>query len=227
MSVAEKLRQNPLFAGAGEEAIREVARVAVAYQYAPGEVLLTQDRGGELLHLLTSGAVRISRLGSGQLERTVSELYAPDLVGETALLLGGERSATVTATMPTTTLALHRPHLEVIARRDPTLLWNLASILAQRVCDLNDELIAAGHSTDAALVHVVSGLYAQRLKAGLADAHILPLGYAELMERMATSRETVSRSLKRFQTRGLLSMNDGRLHLLQPNALVAFDPEGD
>ncbi|WP_261664031.1 Crp/Fnr family transcriptional regulator [Deinococcus sp. Marseille-Q6407] len=219
------LRENPLFCGATEEALREAGRVAVPYHFEEGEVLLFQDRDGELLHLLTSGAVRISRLGTGQLERTVSELYAPNLVGESALLLGGERNATVTATLPSDTLALHRPHLEMIARRDPTLLWNLARILAGRVRDLNDELIASGHSTDAALAHVLRGLYAQRVQAGIPDAQALPLTHADLMVRLSASRETVSRVLRRFQKQGLIRVADGRLYLLRPEVLDGYDPE--
>lgn len=226
MNPQEQLRGNPLFDGVQEETIREAGRVAVPYRFEEGEVLLFQDRDGELLHLLTAGAVRVSRLGVGQLERTVSELYAPSLVGESALLLGGERSATVTATLPSRTLALHRPHLEVIARRDPTLLWNLARILAERVRDLNDELIACGHSTDAALAHVLRGLYTQRLHAGVPDAAALPLTHGDLMVRLSASRETVSRVLKRFQEQGIVRVSEGRLHLLRPEVLEHYEPEG-
>ncbi|MDO4264513.1 MAG: Crp/Fnr family transcriptional regulator [Deinococcus sp.] len=227
MNPQDQLRENPLFGGVTEETIREAGRVAVPYHFAEGEVLLCQDRDGELLHLLTCGAVRVSRLGAGQMERIVSELYAPDLVGESALLLGGERSATVTATLPSSTLALHRSHLEMIARRDPTLLWNLARILAGRVRELNDELIAAGHSTDAALVHVMRGLYSQRLRAGLPDAASLPLTHGDLMVRLSASRETVSRVLKRFQKQEIIRVGEGRLHLLRPEVLESYDPEED
>ncbi|ADY26323.1 transcriptional regulator, Crp/Fnr family [Deinococcus proteolyticus MRP] len=227
MNPQDQLRENPLFGGVTEETIREAGRVAVPYHFEEGEVLLSQDRGGELLHLLTSGAVRVSRLGTGQLERTVSELYAPNLVGESALLLGGERSATVTATLPSSTLALHRPHLEMIARRDPRLLWNLAHILAARVRDLNDELIACGHSTDAALAHVMRNLYRQRVQAGVPEAAALPLTHSDLMVRLSASRETVSRVLKRFQKQGIIRVSEGRLHLLRPEVLEGYDPEGE
>ncbi|GHG06062.1 cyclic AMP receptor protein [Deinococcus piscis] len=225
MTLQDQLRENPLLGGVTEETLREVGRVAVPYHFDEGDVLLFQDRDGELMHLLISGAVRVSRLGSGQLERTVSELYAPNLVGESALLLGGERSATVTATLPSRTLALHRPHLEMIARRDPTLLWNLARILAGRVRELNDELIACGHSTDAALTHVMRSLYSQRLRAGLPDAAALPLTHSDLMVRLSASRETVSRVLKRFQQQGIIRVGDGRLHLLRPAALEHYEPQ--
>lgn len=226
MSVQDELRANPLFAGVNAATIEEAASRAVKYHFEPEEVLLFQDKEGELLHLLTDGAVRVSRLGVGQLERTVSELYAPNIVGESALLLGGERSATVTATLPTTTLGLHHPHLELFARRDPTLLWNLSRILAERVRTLNDELIALGHSMDAALAHVLCGLYTQRQRAGLTDAAQLPLSPSDLMERLATSRETVSRALRRFQQQGILTLQGGQVHLLRPAALHNYDPDG-
>lgn len=226
MSIQDQLRASPLFSGVGEATITEAERVAVRYTFEQGEVLLFQDKRGDLLHLLTEGAVRVSRLGVGHVERTITDLYAPNIVGESAMLLGGERSATVMATLPTRTLGLHQSHLELIARRDPTLLWNLARILAERVRSLNDELIASGHSIDAALAHVLCSLYTQRQRSGLVDAAQLPLSPSDLMERLATSRETVARALRRFQKQGIIKMQEGQVYLLRPQLLRDYDPEG-
>jgi CRP-like cAMP-binding protein len=146
-------------------------------------------------------------------------VYAPGLIGETGVLSRGERSATVTALSATTILMLYRDHFSRILRRHPDVLWNLATLLADRITQQNDELIAFGLNTEAALAHVFCGLYEQRRVAGTLQPEVLPLSTQDIMQRISASRETVSRVLRKMDRQGLLRVTPSSVTLLDITAL--------
>lgn len=206
--------------------MREALKVVTERSFQLGELVVEQDAEGEALHLITSGVVRVSRVGLGSRERVLGDIYAPGVVGETAMLAHQERSASVRALSPVRTLMLHREHFELILRRHPRVLWNLAEMLARRVTFLNDELIAFGQNTEAALTHVFSNLYRQRLAAGVPQPEVLPLGTSDIMLRTSSSRETVSRVLKKLEAQHILKVSSQAVTLLDPAALEALPFEG-
>lgn len=219
MARLDDLQRSPLFHQVPEDALREAAQIVTARTFGPGELVVEQDAEGEALHLITAGVVRVSRISLGSRERVLGDIYAPGVVGETAVLARQERSASVRALTPVQTLMLHREHFEVVLRRHPRVLWNLAEMLARRVTFLNDELIAFGLNTEAALAHVFSNLYRQRALAGVPRPQELPLGTADIMARTSSSRETVSRVLKKLEGQGLLRVTSQAVILLNPGAL--------
>ncbi|MEF2277708.1 Crp/Fnr family transcriptional regulator [Deinococcus sp. YIM 134068] len=225
MARLDDLLSSPLFMNVPEDAVREAARAVTERTFPPGQALIEQDAAGEALHLITQGVVRVSRVSLGTRERVLGDLYAPAVVGETAVLSRQERSATVRAVTEVRTLMLHREHFEVILRRHPGVLWNLAALLAERVTALNDELIAFGQNTEAALAHILAHLYRQRLRAGVPGPAELPLTTADLMGRLSASRETVARVVRRLEERGLVRVTPQGVTLLDLAALEAVSVE--
>lgn len=221
MSRLDDLRRSPLFQHVPEDAVTEALKVVVERTFGPGERVVEQDAEGEALHLITAGVVRVSRVSLGSRERVLGDIYAPGVVGETAVLARQERSASVMALSEVRTLMLHREHFELILRRHPGVLWNLAEMLARRVTLLNDELIAFGLNTEAALAHVFLNLYRQRLAAGVTHPEVLPLGTPDIMARTSSSRETVSRVLKKLEAQGILKAAPHTVTLLDLAALEA------
>ena len=65
-------------------------------EVAPGEVLVREGERSGTLYVLERGALTVARAGV-----TIAVISAPgSLVGEVAVLVGGDHSATVTATIP-------------------------------------------------------------------------------------------------------------------------------
>ncbi|MFB9995230.1 Crp/Fnr family transcriptional regulator [Deinococcus oregonensis] len=225
MSRLEVLRRSPLFQNVPEEAMRDALQILTPRTFRPGEVVLSQDVSGDALHLITSGAVRVSRVSLGHRERVMGDIYAPGMVGETSVLSHQQRSATVTALTDVTTLMLYREHFEVLLNRHPRVLWNLAAMLVQRVTNLNDELIAFGLNTEAALAHVFTTQYRQRLAAGVPNPEVLPLGTQDIMQRISASRETVARVMKKLEGQRLIEVTARTVHLLDLEGLGAVPLE--
>jgi len=221
----DDLQLSPLFRNVPPEALQEAARVTTERHFRAGQVILEQDAQGEALYLITHGVVRVSRVSLGSRERVMGDVYAPAVVGETAVLGDGERSATVRALSDVTSLMLYREHFRQILRRHPDVLWNLSALLVQRITFLDDELIAFGLNTEAALSHVFTNLYQQRVGAGVPHPEVLPLSTQDIMARISSSRETVSRVMRRLQHAGLVKSNGQQVTLLDVDGLLGITLE--
>ncbi len=188
-------------------------------RYQSGEVLIRQDAHGEAVYLLLSGAARISRTGPGGRVRVLGDLYAPAVLGETAVLAAPRRSATVTALGGVRALVMYRDHLEQVMNRHPRVLWNLARLLASQVAQLQDELLAAGISTEASMTWVLLQMQTCRHEAGIPQPEVLDLNTTDLALRLSSSRETVHRLLRRLEGRRLIEVRPGTVRVLDSEGL--------
>lgn len=216
------LRELPLFDGISQETLQRVAETCRTLRFANGEALLSQEAPGETMLLLVSGSVRVTRSTPVGRERILGYIYAPAVLGEISVLSASHRTATVTANGAVVALQLFRDELQKLGEYCPRILWNLAGLLAQRVEELNAELVASGIGSETNLAYVLLGLYRQREQSRVAQPHLLPLGTLELSQRLGTSRETVLRLLRRFEAGRLVKQRGGTLELLQLDALQAI-----
>lgn len=91
--------QGPLFEGADLSALATVAAELEQRRLHPGDTLLTEGAPGTEFAILVDGAMSVMRAG-----REVAVVGPGALIGELALLTDGRRTATATATAPSTVL---------------------------------------------------------------------------------------------------------------------------
>ena len=218
------LENTPLFHEVPPKAVTMILEGSTELSYLPGDTLIRQDAAGEALYLLIGGVVRVTRQSLGGRVRVLGDLYAPAVLGETALLISSYRSASVSALTDVQALVIYRENLEHVVNRYPKVLWNLARLLAERVTQLNDELIAAGISTEASMAQILMQMYTTRLAAGVPDPQHLPMNVSDLAQRLSSSRETTSRLLKKLTGQALLNVHvlEGTIELLDAPSLEAL-----
>ena len=224
MVVPSSLQHSALFQDVPPAGVAMAIEGSTLLQYQPGDALIHQDTAGHALYLLQEGVVRVSRQSMGGRVRVLGDLYAPAVLGETALLVSAQRSASVSALTDVTALVIYRENLERVVNRYPKVLWNLARLLAERVTQLNDELIAAGISTEASMAQVLVQMYRGRLEAGVVHPELLHINVSDLAQRLSSSRETTSRLLKKLSGQELLrvSIHEGIVELLDVPGLDAL-----
>lgn len=218
----EALTRSPLFEDVPPSAIQMVESAVTERVYGAGEVLVSQEAQGEALYLITRGRARVVRVSAAGRDRALGFLYAPAVFGEIAVLSRRARHASVVADTEVSALLLHRAEFEQLLARYPKVLWNLARILAERVATLNDELIALGISTEAAMAYVFVNLYRQRQAAGESAPASLPLSQQDLIQRLSASRETVARVLRKLEREGVVRAVQGGVQLLDLARLDAL-----
>ena len=140
MQTAAFLQQQPLFGGVDNQAMGVIMPLLHEANFASGELIVREGDQGDSLFVICSGSVEVLK-SSPETEAPFGEriavLKVGDVFGEMELIDLQNRSATVRALEPVSTLALSNGDLFRIYESDlPTfslLLLNLARELSRRL----------------------------------------------------------------------------------------------
>jgi CRP-like cAMP-binding protein len=115
----------PLFEALNKRHLRRVIRLAEPRHFKAGEAVVRAGARGDAFYVILAGAARVETPdGHGR------ALGPGGFFGELALLDGGPRSATVTATGELTTLRIGQSAFAKLLREEPTMAVGLAKGLA-------------------------------------------------------------------------------------------------
>lgn len=117
---------DPLFARFGRE-------------YQPDDVLFREGESGDVMFVIQSGAVRISKSVAGD-DKVLAVLGPGEFLGEMAILNGKPRTATATVIAPTRCLVIEAKTLESMVARNAEIALRLIKKLAKRL-DSADTLV--------------------------------------------------------------------------------------
>ena len=145
MQTAGFLQQQPLFGGVDSQAMRAIVPLLREENFASGELIVREGDQGDSLFVICSGSVEVLK-SSPEAETPfgdrIAVLKVGDVIGEMELIDMQNRSATVRALEPVSTLALSNGDLFSIYESDlPTfalLVLNLARELSRRLRNIDD-----------------------------------------------------------------------------------------
>jgi CRP-like cAMP-binding protein len=120
-----RLKPIYIFKGLTDDQIVEVARELEIQRYSAGEVIFHERDEGQHFYIINAGQVKVLRQGYDRAPKLVASLVAGDFFGETALLYGRRRSATVEAATDVELLGLSKEQFDKLLRRFPNLKPNL------------------------------------------------------------------------------------------------------
>lgn len=127
-SKIELIKRAPLFEQCSARELSRIASVADEYSYPAGTTLAGQGTHGSEFMVIVDGAAEVRRNG-----RKVNTLGAGDFFGEVSLLVGRERTATVTTTEASTLLVLNARPFRRLLRDVPSLQLKVVDALAARL----------------------------------------------------------------------------------------------
>jgi len=120
-----QLRQIPLFAELSKDDLRAVAEITEREEYPAGEVLGRQAEAGRRAYFVESGELRVIRIDPQGLKQEVSRMGPGDYFGETSLLLGEPRDATVEVAEDAVLLQLDKEDFDLLLEVRPSVLDRL------------------------------------------------------------------------------------------------------
>ena len=122
----EILSRVPLFSRVGKRQLRRIAALAKLSEFAPGDMIIQAGERGDGLYLIVGGRAKVI----GKSRRT----YGPgDFFGELALIDGGPRSATITATTEVQAMIVpHRQFMKIV-EQEPRVALGIMAELAARI----------------------------------------------------------------------------------------------
>ena len=120
-SVADDLKEVPLFSGLSDRQRRKLARLFRERNVKPDTVIVKEGRmSGVSFFVVAEGEAAVTIDGS-----EVGRLGAGDHFGELALITNQERSATVTAQTPMRCLEIRFWDFRDFAHDNPDVMWKL------------------------------------------------------------------------------------------------------
>jgi len=212
----DALKAIELFAGLPEGDLETLAKLAIAKNYAPGDVMFLEGQPCDGLWIIGEGTARVIKTTPRGRQLVLTTQVAPSTVAEVPVFDGGPYPASLIALQPTSALLLLKQDFLNMCRSNPALALRFLKIFGRRL----RQLVALTE-------RVTFGTIRQRLgaelreRSRLAGSQVFQLEETqeELANRLGTVREVVSRDLSRFQSEGLLRADRGAIEILDHKGL--------
>jgi len=126
----EVVQRVPLFGDLNKRELGQVARLFKQRRFAKGETVAKEGAGGAAFFLIDSGEATVTLGGKPR-----ATLTSGDHFGEIALIDGGARSATVTASSELVCWGLTFWDFRPLVQENSKICWKLLQSLATRLRD--------------------------------------------------------------------------------------------
>ncbi|SDC72081.1 MULTISPECIES: Crp/Fnr family transcriptional regulator [unclassified Candidatus Frackibacter] len=206
MTTLDFLSETSLFSNLSQEQLKKIEMITSTKEVPADKMLFFENEPGDVVYLIVSGRVKISKISASGREKTLAILEDGDIFGEISLLDGGLRSATAQVLKNTKLLIIHRQDFLKVIHKYPEIGSKIIAVLSQRLRDTNRQLSNAHFKTvtertkdlllklvDEEGKEVTEGIMIEK-----------SLTHEELAGLIGTSRESMTRTLNKLQKQGWL-----------------------
>ncbi|MCK2240684.1 MULTISPECIES: Crp/Fnr family transcriptional regulator [unclassified Crossiella] len=190
--------------------------------YQPDELMFLEGEHGDRAHFICTGRVKTSRAIIDR-PRYLRALLGPgDLVGVASFLDSGPRDLTAVAVTKVTTASITWEQLRTWCDQVPAIGLDLARERHARAREfetraLHLALLDASARLAGLLLALARGFGVTEQGVVRVEHH---LTQDELAHLIGSSRETVSKTIQQFTTRGWIQPMEGEVWLLKPDLLL-------
>lgn len=224
MNDLDFLQKTPLFAGMDQAQLQVIATDIVRRRFRQGEVIFREGDPGQVLYLIQTGQIRIFVNGLDGSETSVILFGRPgEIFGELAVVDGLPRSATAVALGNTLLLTIDRERFRHHMRQHPQLALNFMKELSLKVRYNTRQMDSlASLPVPQRLARKLMELAQTCGRVETGGVYIdLMLTQTDLATLIGASRESINKSLRDFRRRHWVLVQDGRIVILDPEALRA------
>jgi len=201
----QALSQLPLFAGLGDDALREIVPHIRERTFSSGQVILLEGDPCQAVYLVVRGLVRTARLSPEGREHVLAYLGPGELFNLVPALDGQPSPASVDGLTEGLLYTIPCERFRRIVREHPEVALAVMDRLATEVRRLTDMV------EDLAL-HTVRARLARFLLAQAEDPQLSHRWtQEEIAAHIGTVREMVGRTLRAFTAAGLIHRERGRV----------------
>lgn len=211
-----KLPAHSILHALEEGELSQLLAAARLQQAVKGEVLLRQGDRGDSILILLDGQARVTVYTANGREIVLDYAGPGDVLGEIALLDGGERTASVIAMGALRYLSLDRAAFEALVASNHRMALRIMRALAQRL-RMTNQTIETDRAYTAAprLAHFLLRL----LKQDENGEPVIALSQTELSMFAGIARENINRQLAIWSQAGITAVESGGIRILDPDAL--------
>lgn len=214
---AALLSNVPLFEELEGKDLDAIAKVAISRSYSKGSIIILAEEEGDTLFIISQGQVKVSIVSEDGREAILALLGEGAVFGELSLLDGKPRSANVVATEATNLYMVRRSDFLQLLYKVPQIAVGLLAELASRLRKTDRKIEGL------ALLDVTSRISETLLQLADEQGEEQKTGimlknrpsHQQLANMAGTTRETVSRVLKRLESQGYITTRGRSIIMLR------------
>jgi CRP/FNR family cyclic AMP-dependent transcriptional regulator len=212
------LRQTDLLRSVPAQDLEAVAAASRLRAFRRGQVVFTTGDPGDTLILVISGRVKVVVRSADGGELTLTIIPPGGVLGELSIADGGPRSADAETLETCQLLLIPRETIQDICARVPTAAQALTSSIAATLRRLTEE------TSDLVFLDLPRRVAKALLNQPRGDDGIIRLNVRqeELAHQVGGTRQSVNATLRGFERRGWIEVNDRAVTVTQATALARF-----
>ena len=212
MNLNDLLKEVKIFSNLNNEELDEISKVAIKKNYKKDEIILRETEFGNALYLIGKGQVKVSIYSDEGDETILSFLQEGDFFGEMALFLDSFRCANVVAIKDTEVYLFQREDFYKILQKNFKITRKIIEILCRRLKQANFFIDALAHLDVSSRLVKFFKEAAKEYGKEEGDFIVLPrFNQQDLANKVATSRETISRLLANLKESELLKVERDKM----------------
>ena len=223
--IAAMLPPHSILSACAPDELEALLATASLHEMKTGETILEQGEEGDALVLLLAGIARVSMIAANGHEIVLDYAEPGAVLGEIALLDGGQRTASATARYAGSYLRITRNAFERFIEEHPKVAIRMLREMAVRLRETDttiesDRAFAAGPRL---------ARFLKRLTDQKADGHRLAgdLSQSELGNFVGMSRENINRQLAQWAEAGVIELSQGKIRIIDDGYLAQIAEAGE
>ena len=220
MTNLDHLKNVPIFADLSSSDLEKISNKMILRNYNKGQVILLEESKGETFFVIKTGEVKVTKLSDDGREVILAILGESDFFGEMSLLDGEGRSANIVANEDSAVLTLSRNDFLSCLESYPKIAISLLEELAVRLRKSDKHIESLSLSDSEHRIGITIARLAEEIgtiKKGVVSIKKLPF-QQDIANMAGTSRETVSRTIKLFEDKKILTRNGRALTIFNFNS---------
>ena len=196
-----------IFSDLSEDELISVKDVCTTRKYPKNSMIILEEEMGDVVFIVMTGTVKITRVNDEGKEVILAMLGSGEVFGEMAILDGESRSANALSQENCEVVTINREDFLSIIKTNNKVAISLMTEFAIRLRKSDQQIEAlslddAEHRIGVSILNLAEEMGV--IRQGAVTVENLP--YQQDIANMAgTSRETVSRVMKTFEERGLIT----------------------
>jgi CRP/FNR family cyclic AMP-dependent transcriptional regulator len=198
----------PLFDGLSTDTIAKIESRAVPRNYPRNAVVISEGDEATSMFIILSGSVKVYHTEADGKETILNTQGPGPHFGDLALVDDAPRSASVMTLEPSRLLVLSKAAFKECLEESPEVGYHLVQALARQVRRLTETVNMMGRDVYGRIRTILESLAVEREGTLVIDQ---AMTQQDIANRIASSREMVSRVFKELKAGGYIEEQDKRI----------------
>jgi CRP/FNR family transcriptional regulator len=219
--VLDILKRCALFSGLEKADLQALARIAMVRNYKKAGMIMLEGEHATGFYVVASGKVKVFKLSPEGKEQILNIAAPGETFAEAAVFSGTDYPASASALSPATVLYFPKIGFERLIKKHPHLALNMLarmSILLRTLNRLVEELSLKEVSARVAKYLLDRAVQSGEAGTQRVEVH-LEISKHQLAARLGTISETLSRTLTKLKTAGIIQVHRNSIVILDKERL--------